>query len=101
MLSQLSYISIYVRVGLAPTLRHLDAYSTGYRVSDFRVLRYTIEQCTRQDLNLYALSHWLLEPACLPFHHGCVVVYPVISRQGFNPPGLGLVIIFAVRQTSN
>lgn len=25
--------------------------------------------CWRQDLNLHALRHWNLNPACLPFHH--------------------------------
>ena len=25
--------------------------------------------CPGEDLNLHALRHWLLRPACLPFHH--------------------------------
>src|SRR5262245_27907266 len=34
---------------------------------------YRIEAwCAREDLNLHALRHWLLKPACLPFHHSRV-----------------------------
>ena len=42
--------------------------------------------CAGEDLNLQALRHWPLEPACLPFHHPRALLFWLNSEFLSNLP---------------